>query len=146
MNVYKFPFDTQNCSVIIGSWFHSLNIIKLKIGNLSPMDLDPTKYIDIIRNPIWNLIRFNANIVKSKRLASSIEEYYDTYFTAIIKRNPLYYMINSVYPYLILNVITLLTFFLPFALQASLSKILILIKIIFIFIKHFKYFKQSLHL
>ena len=60
MNVYKFPFDTQNCSVIIGSWFHSLNIIKLKIGNLSPMDLDPTKYIDITRNPIWKLIRFNA--------------------------------------------------------------------------------------
>ena len=118
MNVYKFPFDKQSCSLIIGSWFQNNQFITLKIDyKIPPIDKD------FVKNPVWELVDTAdwCKVKNSTRLLSNDYIASDAHFVASFKRGPLYYMINNVYPCLILNVVTLLTFFLPFALQASLS-------------------------
>ena len=74
-----------------------------------------------MKNPVWEIVDQNQRIVENSSRINIDFITTDTYFEITIKRGPLYYMINNVYPCLILNVVTLLTFFLPFALQASLS-------------------------
>ena len=118
MNVYKFPFDKQTCSIVIGSWFQTNQLINLKIDNtISAIDSD------FVKNPVWEFVISESYryIENSTRLLSNDYKTSDVHFVASMKRGPLYYMINNVYPCLILNVVTLLTFFLPFALQATIS-------------------------
>ena len=118
MNVYKFPFDKQSCSLIIGSWFQNNQLVNLKIDTrIPPIDKD------FVKNPVWEFVisESRSYVKNSSRLLSTDYKASDVHFVASFKRGPLYYMINNVYPCLILNVVTLLTFFLPFALQASLS-------------------------
>lgn len=117
MNVMKYPFDAQNCSIVIGSWQHDLHKINFD-SNVNKIDL--TNYIS---NPVWNLLQVQVkSVITSERyikvLNSSNE---DISFSFLIKRRPLYIMINNVYPVLILNAVTLLSFFLPFVTQVTLS-------------------------
>lgn len=116
MNVYKFPFDKQTCSFVFGSWFQNNQWITFYIRH------DSKKYFldNYVKNPVWEIVDYEQRGVEdSSRILSQNTS--DTYFEVTIKRGPLYYMINTVYPCLILNVVTLLTFFLPFALQATIS-------------------------
>ena len=118
MNVYKFPFDKQTCSIVIGSWFQTNQLVNLNLDpNFNGIDND------FVKNPVWDFVisESRSYVKNSSRLLSTDYKASDAHFVASFKRGPLYYMINNVYPCLILNVVTLLTFFLPFALQASLS-------------------------
>jgi hypothetical protein len=120
MNIYKFPFDSQICRINIGSWFQSNKNIKILISQAIS---NPLYSPDYIKNPLWKLKTVDSIIQNSTRVSKEyiIEE---VSFLATIERQPLYYMINNVYPCLILNMVTLVTYFLPFTLQASLSKYL----------------------
>ena len=103
--------------MIIGSWFQINRLVNLNIDpNFPGIDND------FVKNPVWDFVEAEACyfIENSSRLSSDYKTS-DIHFMASMRRGPLYYMINNVYPCLILNVVTLLTFFLPFALQASLS-------------------------
>ena len=94
-------------------------MINIKRDNtVLPIALDN----DFIENPVWDFVEAETGyfIKNSSRLFFN-NKTSDIHFVASMKRGPLYYMINNVYPCLILNVVTLLTFFLPFSLQASLS-------------------------
>ena len=75
-------------------------------------------------SPIWTLVNKSAFVMQNKSRFSNMYKSEDFSFIMTLKRAPQYYMINNVIPCLILNVVTLVTFFLPFALQASLSKCL----------------------
>ena len=118
MYIYKFPFDQQTCKFTMGSWFQSNQVLKLNYkGTYNPLNS-----IDFIKNPIWNLINVSFLLINSSRINYFLAE--ELTLIAVLKRQPLYYMINNVYPCLILNMVTLATYFLPFTLQASLSKYL----------------------
>jgi hypothetical protein len=116
MNIYKFPMDEQKCSINIGSWFEDISRITL---------INQKLYVEansgFIENQIWTLIGESINLIRNTTRFSSIYLSDEIYFTFRVKRGPLYYMINNVYPCLILNVITLIIFFVPFSIQASLS-------------------------
>ena len=117
MNIRKFPFDTQNCEIQIGSWQREKNDINVHI------DVGSGKVYtgDFLPNLVWELVENNISIINSSSRFYGLSDYSnDLYFVLKIKRKPLYYMINNVYPCLILNMVTLITFFLPFSLQASL--------------------------
>ena len=47
----------------------------------------------------------------------------DFFLNLVVQRKPLYYIINNIFSCLVLNIITLLMFFIPFQLQATLSKL-----------------------
>jgi len=115
MNVYKFPYDLQTCSIVIGSWSQSYEQIYLVyVGDLSSNSF--------VENSIWSLQTTYVSGQNTTRLSAITTVYTsDIYFQATVKRKPLYYMINNVYPTIILNISTLFTFFFPFAQQSVLS-------------------------
>lgn len=78
---------------------------------------------DYIENPIWNLTNLSLTVRPSKSKFQNDPDYEsdELHLNFTVKRTPLHYMINSVYPCIILNAVTLSTYFLPFNLQASLS-------------------------
>ena len=83
-------------------------------------------------NPIWKLVSTNMSLIASGSRWLYFTENYDFHFNITLKRQPLYYMINSVIPCFILNLVTLFTFFMPFNLQATLSNIYLFIYLVFI--------------
>ena len=154
LNVYKYPFDIQKCSIIIGSWMNDDDRITFKNdGDESVINLDLDSYI---KHPIWELktINYFSKTDESRfSLANNDWTYYDNIlddfseelremsysqfqlsstdigFELVLKRNPLYIMINGILPSFILNCVILIAFGLPFSSQVGLCK---MIKIRFI--------------
>ena len=119
MNIRKLPFDQQKCEIQIGSWQREKDDINIVIDE----DLDIGSTDDLTPNLVWDLVDYDLFLINStSRFFGSSGYSNDLNFILIIKRKPLYYMINNVYPCLILNMVTLITFFLPFSLQATLCK------------------------
>jgi hypothetical protein len=114
MNVYKFPYDSQTCSIVIGSWTLSNDDMFMKYEHF----LTSSGFTE---NSIWTLESENNFVQNTTRLD---KEYLasDLYFQLTMKRKPMYYIVNNVYPCLILNLITLFTYTFQFQSQVTLSK------------------------
>lgn len=116
MDIHKFPFDTQICPINIGSWSQDngkLNITYTEI-----------KTDDYINNPTWMLKGASVEtFLTKKRLPSFINDSFidEVEYNFTLTRRPLYFMINGIFPCLILNCLTILFFFLPYASQITLS-------------------------
>lgn len=118
MNIYTFPNDIQTCSIIIGPWFHDDTQINL---NIDTQYSNQPNLIEFTKNSIWNLTNTQVSLIKNGARFLNIANQSDFSFKFTIKRQSLYYLYSNVYPCLILNFVTLFTFFLPFSLKASLS-------------------------
>jgi hypothetical protein len=126
MNINKFPMDQQTCSINIGSWFQ--DIARIRIIN---QRLDAESNTGYVENQVWTLIDQTTRIIQNTTRFSSIFLSDEIDFSLTIKRGPLSFMLNNVFPCLILNAISLITFFFPFAIQASLSNIIMILNFIF---------------
>ena len=117
MNVMNYPFDTQNCSITVGSWQHDTTRINF-LSDENKIDLS-----NYMSHPVWSLNRVQvmSQLTDNRYLKSTKYKNEDIYFYLIIKRGALYIMINNVYPCLILNGVTLLSYFVPFASQITLT-------------------------
>lgn len=123
LNVFKYPFDTQTCSIIIGSWLINNDDLKIDVNDTS--FLNPNIYI---KNPIWELTNVrNFTLIDKTRFEQLNEELEDgqyqsedIQFDLTLKRNPLYIMINGIFPCLVLNCVVLIAFSLPFSSQVGL--------------------------
>ena len=89
--------------------------------NITEFSLD-----DYTENAVWNLVSTNIDLKKTeKRLPSFLKnnnlsiDQIDFKFK--IKRRPLYFMVNGIFPCLLLNILTILFFFLPYSSQVGLS-------------------------
>jgi len=114
MNVYKFPYDSQTCSIVIGSWTLSNDDMFMKYENF----LTSSGFTE---NSIWTLQNSNNFVQNTTRLDKKYLAS-DIYFQLTMKRKPMYYIVNNVYPCLILNIITLFTYTFQFQSQITLSK------------------------
>lgn len=114
INVYKFPYDLQTCSIVIGSW--TLSNVQIMM-NYNPV-LTASGFVE---NSVWSFINQIVFVTNTSRLNAQYLSS-DIYFQGTIKRKPMYYLLNNVYPCLILNIITLFTFKFPFPIQATISK------------------------
>ncbi len=103
-NVYSYPFDTQNCSIQIGSWQLDSTRINFTSNKIHTEDLVYSSTWDILG------VYINDQIYSSSRFPYLGLISNDVYFHVVIKRKPLYFMITFV-PCFILNVATLLAFF-----------------------------------
>ena len=130
MNVRIYPFDTQSCSIVIGTWFHDINEVVL---NLIPLKDIALQYYQ--NHTIWDIqsLQFNEIYDSSRFIGANWAINYlfkinatinvkDLEFNIKLKRNPLYIMINGVVPCLLLNAIILIAFALSFQLQVNLCK------------------------
>jgi hypothetical protein len=118
MYVYKFPYDIQTCSMIIGSWTLSNQQIAMSLSE----SLNSNSFVG---NSIWDLKSTNVLVQNTTRINAQYLTT-DIYFQMTVQRKPMYYIINNVYPCLILNVVTLFTFNFQFAQQSSLSNFLVI--------------------
>ena len=101
------------CTIKIGSWQQDRTRITFNTTkNYSSVS-------DFTENPVWNIVEASSFTVRSSS-RFSVSEGNDFFFKLSIKRKPLYYITNNVFSCLVLNVVTLLMFFIPFQLQATL--------------------------
>ena len=117
LNIRKFPFDRQKCEIQIGSWQHDDSEIKIGFDQTNKK----ASTVNFMANSVWDLVGNKITIVNTSSRFFGYLSSSDFVFELTVQRKPLYYMINNVYPCLILNVVTLITYFLPFSLQATLS-------------------------
>lgn len=115
-----FPFDTQICSIALTSWVYQSEQMNFKVKEALE-----TRYYK--ENSIWSLVKVDSHekedssrwtlerLVLKNYTKSTI-----TYIEITLRRKPLYVMINGVFPCLVLNIITLVAFFLPTDTQINL--------------------------
>ena len=145
MNVRIYPFDTQSCSIVIGTWFHDINEVVLNV--IPVRDLALQYYQN---HTIWDIksLEFNEIYDSSRFIGANWAINYlfkinttinvkDLEFNITLKRNPLYIMINGVVPCLLLNAIILIAFSLSFQLQVNLCKSINILGLVGLNIKFF---------
>ncbi len=106
INVKYFPFDEQTCDMIFASWTFDGFFLDI---NVNVGEGDATNYI---KNGEWHLVEIQA--VKHSKLYSCCEEPYpELQYKLIIRRRPLYYVFNMVFPCLLITMVAFLGFYLP---------------------------------
>ena len=140
MNVLKYPFDTQQCSIIIGSMsnnayelvFDAIRFDQNSFGRNSIWDIKSVEQKIVYDNSKFDFVnKLNQaetiEILSNLNLSNEILDkmYTPLYSTNIhfnleLKRNPLYIMVNGIFPCLVLNSIILIAFSLPFSVQVGL--------------------------
>lgn len=117
MNIYYFPFDKQNCSIVIGSWQHDKGRINFD-SDTSKLDLS-----GYIPHPVWTLKSVTVNTIIGSDRFTSLKDLQsnDIAYYFYIVRGGSYYMANLIVCF-ILNVVSLFAFFMPYAQQIALCK------------------------
>ncbi|CAL2035886.1 unnamed protein product [Caenorhabditis brenneri] len=106
MDVRWFPYDRQNCTFIISSWTHDKQTIDywplsstVNLGNMA-------------RNDEWEVISFEfVRVEESFKCCAA--PWVMLYAHLVIRRKPLYYMINLVIPTSIITIVAVTGFFTP---------------------------------
>uniref|UniRef100_A0AC35TR79 Neur_chan_LBD domain-containing protein n=1 Tax=Rhabditophanes sp. KR3021 TaxID=114890 RepID=A0AC35TR79_9BILA len=106
IQVALFPFDSQYCSMKFGSWTYIQS--QLDLFNRSE-NIDLSNYV---ASGEFELISVHQrrNIVS---YACCVEKYPDLTFFIHIRRKTLYFVINVIFPCLMMSILTLLVFYLP---------------------------------
>ena len=115
MNVLWFPFDEQTCSVVLASTvFANDSIIFTDTGE------NTFRLFNYVDNKVWQLISYNYTFVET--LYPGYDGVYsEIHLSIIIRRKPLFIISNLVTPALCLTVLTLVSFFIPFAQAMSIG-------------------------
>jgi len=117
INAFYFPFDNQNCSIVLGTWI--LDTTRINFFSNKKVNLD-----FYTEHPVWQLKTVNvySKINSERNLGFSLPmKFEDLSFNISIKRGSTYYMLNLVLCF-ILNVLIMIAFFLPFANQITVGK------------------------
>ena len=101
-------------------------------------DIDHLRIDHYVPNALWDLVDFNVQSINTTdryiffydndEQNQTILQNVDTSFSVVLKRKPLYFMMNSIFPTLILNCITIFSYALPFSIQISLCNKRFLLK------------------
>ena len=108
IEIGSFPFDTQKCTLKIGSWRYSGLDIDLRLH-------ESTKGINLKNleaNSVWELksVTTVRNLVK---YTCCPEPYYDLTYTFEFRRKPLYYVMTIIYPSILLSLLFSISFLFP---------------------------------
>ena len=107
LDVQHFPFDRQTCGIVFISW--TFNGFKLDITYNTTVK--NTIYYNT-KNQEWYVDRISADR-HVKYYACCQEPYPDVTFTIHMRRRSLFYILNLIYPCLLIYAVSFLGFFLP---------------------------------
>ena len=108
INVEKFPMDTQVCPVMFGSPTSTIERLVLTVGSTIPI-----KHADrYFTNGQWDLIDTYAESKITDIHQGNSSYYIITYFLKL-KRKPLFYIYNLLFPGLLVTIIGSLVFLVP---------------------------------
>lgn len=101
-----FPFDTQICKLKFGSWaYHGW---ELNITNSS----DTGDLSSYVQNVEWDVVRLPV-IRHEISYGCCPEPYPDATFFIVMERKPLFYMLNLLFPCMLISTVACLGFLLP---------------------------------
>ena len=106
----QFPFDDQLCVIVFGSWSYTYTYLNYTLMNESPSLENYTE------NNEWSLLAYKPVRTEIK-YDNWIEDdlFSEIRYKILIRRKPLFVLQNFVIPALMLCIITLVTFYIPFA-------------------------------
>lgn len=121
MNVQYFPFDKQSCLIVFSSWTHTSKYLNYSLkSNVASLQ-------EYNEGGAWELVSINGSRIEIKYEDWIEDDYFsEIQYTITLKRKPLYIIINCVMPALILSVLTIASFLIPFAQQTQIGISIIL--------------------
>ncbi|XP_023224851.1 neuronal acetylcholine receptor subunit alpha-10-like [Centruroides vittatus] len=106
IDVEYFPFDVQTCAMKFASWTYDGFQVELnKEGGLG----DLSSYQ---KNGEFELDEFTYS-VHLQKYSCCEESYPDITYTLVLRRRPMFYVFNLILPCLLINIISLLAFYIP---------------------------------
>ena len=120
LSMRAFPFDKQACTIVLSSWSNGIARINFAVTeNL----IDLTDYIE---HPIWDIT--STDLDEKESGIDRVPYVSNSYSSEItislnLKRKPLYYFVNFIFPCLVLNFVSLFAYSIPINGQIGLSKI-----------------------
>lgn len=119
-NLYmkSFPFDEQSCDIILTSWSYPNTYVSYEVRS-SLIDLE-----GYVENQIWKLKNISIKSPKPLSILNTESNSRNRILVQIdLARKSLYYIINGVFPCIVLDIVTLMTFLFPYAQQLTISRI-----------------------
>ncbi|XP_067670105.1 neuronal acetylcholine receptor subunit alpha-10-like [Haliotis asinina] len=115
MDVSNFPFDTQHCPMVLGSWVHSTSEMTLSFMESSNLDKDLTLSstdFNSPSHPTWELIKAVASIKTVKY--ACCEDSYETLTVKVqITRRSTFYRFLAIGPAAVFGLLVPLLFLIP---------------------------------
>ncbi|XP_059912605.1 acetylcholine receptor subunit epsilon isoform X1 [Gadus macrocephalus] len=111
-----FPFDYQNCTLVFRSQTYTANELDIILAvaetgeTIEWVDIDPEAFTE---NGEWAIVHRPARKRIDKRYSPEDLEYQEIYYNLIIKRKPLFYIINVILPCSLISSLVVLAYFLP---------------------------------
>ncbi|XP_005813699.1 acetylcholine receptor subunit delta-like [Xiphophorus maculatus] len=119
INVNYFPFDWQNCTLKFTSLTYNAKEIKMllkKDGNeththtVEWIIIDPASFTE---NGEWEIIHRPAKRNSYKHIPMESNKHQDITFYLVIKRKPLFYIVNIIIPCVLISFLASLVYYLP---------------------------------
>lgn len=115
MNYYKFPYDVQSCEIIIGSWQHNADRIDFDADD---GDIDTSM---TLKNNIWNLASVNIGVKTAYVRFPVGQNGTEIVYKFELERRPKNFMLNNIFPTLVIGGVTIMSFFFRYAQQCTIS-------------------------
>ncbi|XP_036410261.1 acetylcholine receptor subunit delta-like [Megalops cyprinoides] len=121
INVNYFPFDWQNCSLKFSSLTYNAKEISMhlkedvdaetgKSYNVEWIIIDPAGFTE---NGEWEIVHKPARRNVYKSIPKDSNKHQDITFYLIIKRKPLFYIVNIIIPCMLISFMASLVYYLP---------------------------------
>ena len=108
IDLKRFPFDRQNCTLSFGSWTYDSKLIDLEFSE----DKDAIDLNDYEKSKEWQIMEDYLYGTKSYRVQDGRNYTVLSYFI-IINRNPGFYTYLLIVPCILLAILTMVVFWLP---------------------------------
>jgi len=116
MDIAWFPYDEQLCTIIFGSWSNTLTYLNYTFMN------ENSTLFGYTENTEWSLIGYKAyrKVIKYDNWVED-DSFSEIHYKILIRRKPLFVLQNYCIPTMMLCIITLCSFFMPFAQEMQLG-------------------------
>ncbi|CAJ0963683.1 unnamed protein product, partial [Mesorhabditis belari] len=105
LNIRYFPYDQQNCTLTISSWTNS----KSALDYYADSEVNLKSFIP---NEEWDVVSFKIHRHEYK-YACCAEPWVILQASLVIRRKPLYYIVNLIIPTSIITIVSITGFFTP---------------------------------
>lgn len=102
LDITKYPFDTQICHIRFATWTYDKFQVNLSVG------ADSVLTTEFVEDGEWKLVATSADRyeIESDNLSA-------LNFTLILKRRPMFYILNIIFPVALLSGLSVIVFLLP---------------------------------
>jgi 5-hydroxytryptamine receptor 3 len=116
MNIAWFPFDHHMCTLTFGSWSYTSKYLNYTCRTEEPSLKNFTDNVE------WILVKYKPIRIENKYEHWIEDDYFsEIKYKILIKRKPLFVLQSYVSCALILSILTLVSFFIPFAQQMQIE-------------------------